>query len=198
MIRLDARIPGRAREWRNDPSIMQYCRQNELISEAKQEAWEKRILDDPSIKMFTIESDDPEINRIPLGVCGFTSISMIHRHAEFSLYIAPEFNGKGYGREALLELLKYGFHNLGLNRTWGEVFEGNPALSMFLSVGFEKEGRCRQSYFKSGKFIDSTIISILRSEYDSRYSNPNHSTDVPLSLQTMEHPQARSSSKGTQ
>lgn len=190
MIRLSPDIPAEARAWRNEPIIHNWCRQNHLISSAQQEDWLKKIETDPSVKMFAVmdiaESLD-EMHRdpkgdkphwksydleIPVGVCGLTSLSLIHRSAEFSLYIAPGYLGNGYAKPALLELLKYGFIQLGLNRIWGEVFAGNPALAIFKDLGFIEEGVCRQSYYKGGTFINSHIISILRGEYDDLYKAP--------------------------
>lgn len=162
MIKLTTDIPRQAREWRNLHEINKWCRQNHLISEYQHEQWLDKIETDQTIKMFGIL--DP-VNEV--GVCGLTSINMLHRSAEFSLYIQPKEQGKNYGKEALIELIKYGFLNLGLNRIFGEVFEGNPSLEVFKSVGFKEEGKLRESYFKSGKFINSIIISVIRNEYKS-------------------------------
>ena len=167
MTILTTDIPHGARGWRNSTDIMRWCRENELITELDQRRWLEHIDNNPTIRMFGIEANNG--NHGLVGVSGLTSIDLIHRYAEFSLYIAPEYQSQGYGKPALIELLKYGFYNLGLNRIFGEVFVSNPAMDMFLSVGFIKEGLCRQSYFKGGKFIDSEIISILRSEYDDIY-----------------------------
>lgn len=177
MIRLSADIPEQARQWRNTPAIMRFCRQNHLISDAQQQEWLDKIATDSSIKMFGVEVTEVDRTTEPyqdygafyVGVAGLTSISMVHRTAEFSLYIAPEYQSRGYGKDALIELIRYGFHNLGLNRIFGEVFHGNPAMKMFKEVGFVEEGHLRQTYYKEGRFIDSTIISILRSEYDVLY-----------------------------
>lgn len=164
-VKLCADIPVQARSWRNDLRIHRFCRQNHLISEAQQAAWLIKIEADPTIKMLGILGQYND----PVGVCGFTSISTVHGSAEFSLYIAADQHGKGYGKAALIDLLHYGFIQMGLNRIWGDTFDHNPAMQMFLDVGFKKEGTLRQSYYKGGKFIDSHIISILRSEYDHLY-----------------------------
>lgn len=104
-------------------------------------------------------------NIVTVGVCGFTSIDMTNRRAEFSLYTAPQFQGRGFGTQALRCLLTHGFGNLGLHVVWGEVFDGNPALEKFLSVGFQKEGIRRDFYFRDGKFIDAHLISMRSDEW---------------------------------
>lgn len=156
------------RSWRNDYRIWKWCRQNDFISDADQMRWFEAQAKDPTIKMykiviaFTKEGKD-EI--LPVGVCGLTSIDQTNRRAEFSLYIAPAFQGKDFGQKALECLLTHGFKNLGLNVIWGEVFDGNPALKLFESIGFKHEGIRRDFYFRDGKFIDAHLISIKACEW---------------------------------
>jgi RimJ/RimL family protein N-acetyltransferase len=165
--------------WRNDPSIYKWCRQNDVLHYNNHANWFNSLGKDPSISMYAIEANDME-NETPVGnvlglshdtlmvgVCGLTSIDLINRRAEFSMYIGPEYQGKGYGEAALRQLIRKGFHTYGLNCIWGETFDGNPALNLFKKVGFSHDGTHRQTYFRDGKFIDSHIVSILRSEYDS-------------------------------
>lgn len=150
---------GLARAHRNDPLIFRYCRQHTLISQREQEAWADRQYRDRKIKMYGITD-----GHVQLGVCGFTSMDRQNRSAEFSLYIGPEHQSNNYGMKALATLCKHGFEDWGFNRIWGEVFEGNPALEKFEKLGFKREGRLRETYFRKGKFIDSHIISILATE----------------------------------
>ena len=164
-IALVADIPDQAREWRNNPKIWQWCRQNSLLSLGDHEHWLAVIEADPSIKMFGIEMRS-EKGRYPVGVCGFTSIREPVGSAEFSLYIGPEHQRKGYATKALRALLQHGFADLGLLTIWGEVFEGNPAADIFKDVGITHEGWLRNRYFKGGKLINSEMISITRQEWD--------------------------------
>jgi len=150
------------REWRNDPRIFSWCRQQGLITQRDQERWYLWQNDDKATNMFAIVEP---VKRMVIGVCGLTSIDLVSRRAEFSLYIAPNSQGLGYGQNALVTLCKYGFNNLGLNSIWGESFDKNPAMTMFKRVGFKEEGTRRQFYFKDGKFIDAHLFSLLRSEF---------------------------------
>lgn len=151
-----------ARCWRNSPAIWASCRQNSLISSANHHKWHEKINSDSSIQMFSIK--EGETGKF-VGVCGFTSIDMLCRRAEFSLYIAPKLHRNGYAKNALKTLFQHGFMDWGFNCIWGETIEGNPALELFLKIGMKKEGLRRQFYFKKGKFIDAHLVSILRSEW---------------------------------
>ena len=145
--------------WRNNPEIWRWCRQYTLISPAEQNDWYAKMQKDPAVKMFNVRDVVESV-----GVCGFTSIDRHNRNAEFSLYISPTYQGKGFGELALRTLVRHGFEDWGFERIWGEVFEDNPAMKMFERVGFVKEGVLRKSYFRKGRFINSTIISMLKDD----------------------------------
>jgi RimJ/RimL family protein N-acetyltransferase len=165
VIFLSPDIPASARDWRNYAGIWRWCRQHTLLDAKSHERWLERISTDPSIKMFGIEVEDGQGDRLPVGVCGLTSIDHLNQKAEFSLYISPGHQGSGLGKLALRTLLSHGFKDFNLNRIWGETYEGNPALTMFEKLGFTIEGKQRQAYFRDGKFIDSFIVSMLREEF---------------------------------
>lgn len=143
------------RQWRNDYRIWRWCRQNDLISEIDQDAWYERQAKDPSISMYKILDKNECI-----GVCGLTSIDYINRRGEFSLYIAPKYQTFGFSKMALKTLFRHGFSNIGLNRIWGETFEGNFAASLFEGMGMKKEGTRKEFYFRDGDFIDADLYSI--------------------------------------
>jgi len=155
------------RGWRNNYDIWRWCRQNDFISDVEQAGWYERQTADPSIRMYKIVLITGS-EKTPVGVCGLTSIDWQNRRAEFSLYIDPMKHKQGLGKQALAALLLHGFQNLGLMQIWGECFDGNPALKMFESLGFKKDGVRRQFYFKDGKHHDCQLVSILHSEWLGR------------------------------
>lgn len=151
------------RGWRNQKQIWKWCRQSDLISEYEQEVWYQQILNnDPTVKMYMIKKIE---NMMPVGVCGFTSIHNLHRRAEFSLYIAPHYQNKGYAKCGLKTLFDHGFLNMNLNLIWGETFEGNHALKIFEDIGMKKEGTRQEFYFKDGKYIDCHLVSVTRNQW---------------------------------
>jgi len=154
------------RTWRNDHKVWRYCRQSDLISDVEQEAWFKRQSEDPTIKMYVLMRR-VDGSRRAVGVCGLTSIDMLCRRAELSMYIGPEHHRKGYGREAFKLLFTHGFLNLGLNSIWIETIGKNPADDLFGELGFKAEGIRRAFYFKDGRHQDAHLYSILRDEWIS-------------------------------
>jgi RimJ/RimL family protein N-acetyltransferase len=150
------------RSWRNNYAVFEWCRQFDVISPQAQQAWFEKISADPTIRMYLVW---PEKGEKPVGVCGLTSIDTVNRRAEFSLYIAPDCRGNGYGEMALRTLVSHGFSSFGLYNIWGESFDGNPAMSLFLRVGFKKEGTRRAFYFRKGQYIDAHLVSLLGPEW---------------------------------
>lgn len=150
--------------WRNSPLIYKWCRQNDLLDYHNHENWINNLGKDKSIKMYMIVENNDFI-----GVCGITDIDLINQRAEFSLYIAPEFQGKKYSMPALLLLFKHAFDSYPLNVIWGETFEGNRAAKIFSSIGMHLEGIRRDFYFRDNKFIDAHLFSIKRKEFYDRH-----------------------------
>lgn len=152
-------------DWRNNPQIYKWCRQYTTISFEDQEAWRKRQNEDPKIKMFGIY----DYSGFALGVCGLTDIDLINGNAEFSLYIDPNCQGQGRGKEALYVLFRHGFEAFNLKVIWGETFAGNPAINMFEKFGLIKEGTLRSRYYREGKYLDTHIISMTKAEFCKEY-----------------------------
>jgi RimJ/RimL family protein N-acetyltransferase len=149
-------------KWRNHYFIWKWCRQNDLLNYENHCEWFDKIRNDPKIKMYSILAPG---NDEYVGVCGLTDIDRVNQRAEFSLYIGPEYQRKGYAKAALKTLLSHGFLNQNLNVIWGETFEDNLALNMFMDIGMYREGSRRQFYYRSGKFIDAYLVSMTRSEF---------------------------------
>lgn len=101
-----------------------------------------------------------------IGITILKNIDMIHRKAEFAIYIGDSSEkGKGYAKEATLKTIDFAFKKLGLNRIYLYVLKKNTtALKLYEKVGFQKEGILRNSIFKNGNFVDEMMMSILAKE----------------------------------
>jgi len=163
--------------WRNDENIFKWCRQVDLLTEIGHAKWMESHQLDKTIKMYSIIKDGAIV-----GVCGLTDIDLINQRAEFSLYIGPEHQGKGYANKALILLLDHGFKCYPLKTIWGETFEGNKALNIFMKIGFKPEGTRRNFYFKDGKHLDAHLVSITREEFNDIQCNNNYPIDPSLGI----------------
>ena len=149
--------------WRNDPSIMRWCRQPFELHYGDHLEWFKEQRVNPTIEMWGIHTGLHGL----VGVCGLTDVNMIHKRAEFSLYVDPAMVGQGIGPYALVALLSKGFDTLCLRTIWGESFKGNPAINMFAEIGFKVEGERIDFYFKDGKYINAVLLSIQSDTFNN-------------------------------
>lgn len=156
---IDPADSPRLREWRNLADIRKWCRQTDLISHDDQRRWYEFQDRDQATRMYAVYEKEL------VGIAGFTSIDNISRRAEFSLYIAPEFQRRGLARKALKTLFTHGFKSKNFNLIWGESFDGNPAMSLFEDLGMKREGTRREFYFKDGAYIDAHLFSVLKREW---------------------------------
>ena len=114
-------------------------------------------------------------SRRMIGTCGFTKIDVPNNSAEIGYVLNPDFHRRGFGREAVKRVLKFGFEELGLNRIEARFMQGNEAsLALMKSVGMTFEGYMRDLIFVKGSYRTVGISSILRSEYEKIYTIDNN------------------------
>ena len=87
--------------------------------------------------------------------------------AEIGYIIAPEFTGRGYASEAVAELVRICFEELGVRRVVAACFADNTASWRVMEkVGMRREGRSRQaSLHRSGRWLDELRYAILADEW---------------------------------
>lgn len=100
-----------------------------------------------------------------IGTCTLSNISSTQGRAEVGFFIASEYWGHAYGREAMASLVKYAFTELGLRRLEADVDPHNSAcLKSLEALGFKREGYLRQRWQVAGDLQDSVLLGLLRSE----------------------------------
>jgi RimJ/RimL family protein N-acetyltransferase len=86
--------------------------------------------------------------------------------AELGYWIDEAHGGKGYVTEAAREMLRFGFHDLGLNRIHACYMSKNPASGRILEkIGMKQEGHLRQAAKKWEQFEDLLVWAILKEEF---------------------------------
>lgn len=94
------------------------------------------------------------------------------RSANLRLQLLPNYRGRGYGREAIQEVLRFAFDGVDgepgprLHRVSLDVLSINPrAQALYESLGFREEGRLRDIYRDGDTWADAVVMSILEDEY---------------------------------
>lgn len=81
-----------------------------------------------------------------------------------------QYQGKGYGSEAMLLMLDYGFGICNLHRIELEVYAFNErAIRTYEKLGFQREGVSRDVLFYNHQYHDAIRMSMLEGEYRERY-----------------------------
>ncbi|SDS43231.1 GNAT family N-acetyltransferase [Winogradskyella sediminis] len=156
------------RDWRNKADFRRNFREVRELSLTDQEKWFESIQNTKHINfMFTIV--DIETNE-PIGAAGLLYINWINRSADFSFYIGKDdtyIDDKEVSIEATKLLIDYGFNSLNLNKIWMELYEFDTRKINFFTknYNFKQDGLLRQNCFEDGKYWDSYIISLLKSDY---------------------------------
>jgi len=79
-----------------------------------------------------------------------------------------KFWNKGLGTEAMHLIVEYAFNVLNLHSVELELFANHPqAQHCYEKVGFKVVGKRREAYFNDGKYVNSLIMDLLRSEWNS-------------------------------
>jgi RimJ/RimL family protein N-acetyltransferase len=89
-----------------------------------------------------------------------------HRSTEIGIEIMQEYQGKGYGSEAIQWIVDWAFERLGLHRVQVRAFGWNArAVELYKRLGFKEEGRWREALWHEGKWWDDVQLSILEDEW---------------------------------
>jgi RimJ/RimL family protein N-acetyltransferase len=104
---------------------------------------------------------DRHIGNIKLG-----PIDRPNRRGEIGILIGEESRwGRGYAREAIDALCRYGFANLGLHKlTAGCIADNLASLKAFAAVGFRDEARLRRHFHFEGRWVDGIRVARFADE----------------------------------
>lgn len=121
-----------------------------------------------------------------IGFCGLDGIDWVARNAFVGIGIGDcDYWGKGYGSDAMNEILRFAFENLNLRRVSLNVFGYNlRAQKSYLKVGFKEEGRLRQWMVRAGQRYDLIFMGILREEWEAR--QPRYEAETRSSIPNVE------------
>ena len=151
--------------WRNQPALRRYFREYRELNHTQQRAWfDSKVNGDPCTRMFAIQHTD---TGTLLGACGLCYIDWVNRTADFSLYIGHEglYIDDNLAPDAAITMTGYAFDELGLNRLWSEIYAFDEAKTRFFQrLGWQLDGRHRQTHWAEGAWHDSLYFSLLASD----------------------------------
>lgn len=93
-----------------------------------------------------------------------------HRNATLAIDVLPQYQGQGYGSEAIKWALRWAFVTRGLHRVNIDVFAYNAgAQRLYERLGFRVEGRRREFVWFEGRWYDDVKLGMLEGEWRELY-----------------------------
>ncbi len=105
--------------------------------------------------------------KVDNSIIGYALIRLDLKSEIFELRrIAISNKGIGYGKEAMIALLKYAFEDRNINRFWLDVYPDNfIGIKLYEGLGMHRDGILRQNYKDKRGYLDQIIYSMLKDEY---------------------------------
>ncbi|RPF50613.1 GNAT family N-acetyltransferase [Aquisalibacillus elongatus] len=149
-------------KWHNDVEVFTNMRSSlDLYNHEDIEEFYDKVKEGKNFVIVEKESNTD------IGSISLVGLSFRQRNAEILLLIGEkDYWGQGYGKEAFRLLLNYAFNELNLHRLSLKVFSYNQkAKKMYENLGFQVEGKLRESFFRDGEWHDIYIMSMLQKDY---------------------------------
>lgn len=158
-------------KWINDVEINKTLLFDYPFSLSETKEWFKRTFFKRNRWDFIIE--ETKTNKV-IGMTGLININLRHRNSQFFITIGEkEFWGKGYSREVIPLVLKFGFLELGLEKIYLYTLEDNlKARTIYEKLGFKQEAYKINEYFIHGELKNLYHHAMLKSEFE-KYLNQN-------------------------
>jgi RimJ/RimL family protein N-acetyltransferase len=140
-------------------------------------AWEFRRLPEVQewMKTLVVQLDGVLIGDLMLAVGDAWSQAEVRARAsgvqaEIGWCLSPDHQGHGYATEAVRELLRICFEELGLRRVVAMCFADNvPSWRLMERLGMRREEYAvRDSLHRSGEWLDGMTYALLAEEWRSR------------------------------
>jgi UDP-4-amino-4,6-dideoxy-N-acetyl-beta-L-altrosamine N-acetyltransferase len=149
------------RSWRNSESIRSMMIDDRIINPDEHERFVEGLRRTKRKIYWFVRKDNNN-----LGVLSFTDISWEHGRTFLGLYVNPDIQGRGFGKELLRVSLKLAFEIFDFHTIKIQVLENNErALKLYEKFKFQFEGRLREYIFRDGRWLDVIIMGII---------NPRH------------------------
>jgi RimJ/RimL family protein N-acetyltransferase len=160
-----------AQSFADDPELAPACGIDEDPDEAQlQERLDSAAQGLNEGRWVELATIDRESDRYAGGVI-LHSFDWRHEHTEVGLWLVPEFRGGGRATEAVRLIVDWAFNQLGMNRvemiTLPAMRDYDQVITLAERLGFRQEGIMRERNFERGRRLDTTMLAVLRDEWDA-------------------------------
>ena len=107
-------------------------------------------------------------NSVKIGYFRITNYSHVNKNLYIGADLHQDFRGKGLAYEAYRKFIPTIIKQYDLHKVSLEVLATNTrAHNLYTKLRFVNEGVKRQEVYKNGQYVDSIIMSILKSEVEA-------------------------------
>ena len=156
--------------WLNDPEVIRTLSLFHPFSLEDEKAWFEAIQQqEPTSRPMAIDAS-LDGDWVHIGSCGLININARVGHAELGIAIGDKkFWDQGLGTDAIQTLLRHSFETLNLRKIYLRVFEYNDrGKHLYTKLGFVEEGRLRDDEYRDGRYWDTFLMGIMKSEWEDR------------------------------
>ncbi len=162
---------------KKDAKALFEIRSNEYVSKFMDTVYPKSIQDsEQRISMINSSFEeksgitwaiiDKSSNQL-IGDFGIWRLDRNNSRGEIGYVLSHEHWGKGFMKETLNTILNYAFNVLNLHSIEANVNpENDNSISLLTKFGFKQEAYFRENYYYNGRFLDSAIFCILKSDIE--------------------------------
>jgi RimJ/RimL family protein N-acetyltransferase len=159
------------RTWFSNPEMLQFmaiapyqislAAEEEFIRSKATNDWDNGIA-------LGIEALDTGDGPALIGTVALRLMSPESRLGDLGIAIGDSaYWSRGYGEDVVRTICRYGFEDLDLHRIGLTTASYNArARRCYEKVGFVVEGSQRESRYVAGRYYDSTVMGLLRSEFE--------------------------------
>jgi len=122
-----------SREWINNEDITLYMEGRFPVGKTEQKIWYQKLLSDKTKKKLIIVDKFSK----NVGMISLLNIDYKNQNAEIGIYISPNYQGKGYAKEAVSMILNFAFKELNMHKIYALIYASNySSKKLFETVGF--------------------------------------------------------------
>ena len=101
-----------------------------------------------------------------IGMTGLHHINFRNRNCGWGIAIGPPSRwGKGYGTEACMLTMRFAFKELGMEKVYLRVYEGNDrGRRAYEKAGFKVEGTLPRDVWLHGRFATTYLMAVYRDD----------------------------------
>lgn len=149
--------------WINNRELVEFNSTFKTIKLKEHNKWFSEINRNPSAVYFSIIYS----KKILIGSCSLRNIDLKKQEAELQIRIGEKnFMNKGFGVQALMLLLEFGFLNLKLENIYLNVFASNiRAIKAYEKCLFKREKLIENAVLMNGKFKDMYLMRVVKMDF---------------------------------